>query len=112
LISSHSQAWQLWSEGKAFELTDPSLGERGDATGDAIFAEGQIVCREQNIGHSAKTHFAECSPRQRKTLGKSVCAESKTLGKKEHSAKIGGRYLCRVYSTGHSAKNQFAESRQ
>jgi hypothetical protein len=56
-------------------------------TGNEDFAECPEICREQNIRHSAKILFAECSTRQRKTHGKFILCRvsgtrhNKTLGK-------------------------------
>jgi hypothetical protein len=56
-------------------------------TGNENFAECPELCRVQNIGHSAKILFAECSTRQRKTHGKfmlcrvSGTRQNKTLSK-------------------------------
>ena len=75
-------------------------------TGNISFAECLALCRVQNIGHSAKRLFAECSPRgtrQRKsTRQKSLCRvpdtrQRKALGKgtylpsAKHSAKMSTR---------------------
>jgi hypothetical protein len=46
-----------------------------------------MLCREQKIGLSAKSPFAESSPQQTIPLGKYVFAESNTLGKEKRSAK-------------------------
>ncbi|XP_025801712.1 cysteine-rich receptor-like protein kinase 10 [Panicum hallii] len=44
-------AWQLWSEGKAFELTDPSLGERGDAASIMRCIRVALLCVQENAMH-------------------------------------------------------------
>jgi hypothetical protein len=56
-------------------------------TGEQNVAESQMLCREQKIGLSAKSPFAESSPQQTIPLGKYVFAESNTLGKEKRSAK-------------------------
>jgi hypothetical protein len=47
---------QPWRIGLGF----PSTG----TTGNAAFAEGFRLCRELNIGHSAKTLFVEGWPKE------------------------------------------------
>jgi hypothetical protein len=97
-------------------------------TGNQHFAECQILCQVQNIGHSANRLFAECrtrqrqthgelilywasGTRQRKTLGKERFAECRALGKGWHSANrrqevtVGHAVtVCRVSGPRHSAK--------
>jgi hypothetical protein len=104
-------------------------------TGNQHFAECQMLCRAQNIGHSAKILFAECRTRQRqthgefilyrvsgtrqsKTLGKDHFAEGRALGKGWHSANrrqevtVGHAVIvCRVFGPRHSAKRACAECR-
>jgi hypothetical protein len=56
-------------------------------TGQRSFAEGLHICRESNIGRSAKNPLPRASARQSLALGKSWFAESSTLSTNRTSAK-------------------------
>ncbi|GJN11527.1 hypothetical protein PR202_ga29727 [Eleusine coracana subsp. coracana] len=42
------QAWQLWNDGRAFELIDPTLGERGDVSTIMRCAKVALLCVQDN----------------------------------------------------------------
>jgi hypothetical protein len=56
-------------------------------TGQRSFAEGLHICRESNIGRSAKNPLPRASAWQSLALGKSSFVESSTLGTNRTSAK-------------------------
>jgi hypothetical protein len=39
-----SQAWQLWKDGRVYELIDPTLGERGDAADIVRCVRVALLC--------------------------------------------------------------------
>ncbi|GJN32566.1 hypothetical protein PR202_gb21080 [Eleusine coracana subsp. coracana] len=41
-------AWQLWNDGRAFELIDPTLGERGDVSTIMRCAKVALLCVQDN----------------------------------------------------------------
>ena len=43
-IDEPSQAWQLWRDGRACELVDPALGERGDAAAIVRCVKVALLC--------------------------------------------------------------------
>jgi hypothetical protein len=77
----------FWPSGKTSDLVVVAIRCCAHTTGQRSLAEGLPLCRESNIGRSAKNPLPRASARQRLALGKASFAESSTLGTNRTSAK-------------------------